>query len=179
MTIQQTYADWRAKLKEPDDSLFYYHPNLERILLGFAIFVLSSKPLIAKLGKAESLTLLHKYIPDLITAWIDEDEKAFETIWPLTMTVAEIYTRAAFAAADKYPSKQRQIKKLAIFYSNAAAIAGDMDETKANALLDDLSTDGNKIYSDKISAFGKDLLFLTNQYGMDIPPAKLVQLMRW
>ncbi|MCM1140483.1 MAG: hypothetical protein NC453_18090, partial [Muribaculum sp.] len=153
--------------------------NLERILLGFAIFVLSSKPLIAKLGKAECLTLLHRYIPDLITAWIDEDEKAFETMWPLTMTVAEIYTRAAFAAADEYPSKKRQIKKLAIFYGNAVAIAGDMEETKATALLDDLSTDGANLYSDKITAFGNDLLFLTNQYGMDIPAAKLAQLMGW
>lgn len=168
MTIEQTYNNWRVSLKEPDDSLFYYHPNLERILLGFAIFVLSSKPLMQKLGKAECLTLLHRYIPDLITAWIDEE--AFETMWPLTMTVAEIYTRAALAAADETPSKKRQIKKLAIFYSNAVAIAGDMDEAKATSLLDDLSTDGNQLYSDKITAFGNDLLFLTTQYGMDIPP---------
>lgn len=143
-TIEQTYNDWRAKLKEPDDSLFYYHPtNMERIFLGFAIFVLSSKPLTAKVGKAECLTLLHRYIPDLITSWTDEDEKTFETIWPLTMAVAEIYRRAALAAADEYPSKSRQIKKLAMSYGNAVAIAGDMTEEKATALLDDLSTDGN------------------------------------
>ena len=179
MTIKQIYANWRTTLKEPDDSLFYYHPNLERILLGFAIFVLSSKPLLQKLGKAECLTLLHKYIPDLITAWIDEDEKAFETMWPLTMTVAEIYTHAAFAAADEYPSKKRQIKKLAIFYGNAVAIAGDMEEAKATALLDNLSTDGSLLYSDKITAFGNQILFLTTQYGMDIPPAKLAQLIDW
>lgn len=89
------------------------------------------------------------------------------------MTVAEMYTRAAFAAADEYPSKQRQIKKLAIFYGNAVAIPGDMSEAKATALLDDLSTDRDQIYSGKITAFGNDLLFLTNQYGMDIPPSKL------
>lgn len=179
MTIEQTYNDWRAKLKEPDDSLFYYHPNMEHILLGFAIFVLSSKPILQKLGKAECLTLLHRYIPDLITAWIDEDEKAFETMWPLTMTVAEIYTRVAFAFADEYPSKSRQIKKLAIFYGNAVAIAGDMSEAKATDLLEDLSTDGTNLYSDKITDFGNDLLFQTTQYGMDIPPSKLAQLMGW
>lgn len=95
-------------------------------------------------------------------------------MWPLTLTVAEIYTRAALAAADESPSKKRQIN---IFYSNAVAIAGDMDETKANELLDDLSTDGNQLYSDKITAFGNRLIFLNTQYGMDIPPSKLSQLM--
>lgn len=45
MTPEQVYNQWRSTLKEPDDSLFYYHPSLERILLGFAIFVLSSRPL--------------------------------------------------------------------------------------------------------------------------------------
>lgn len=124
-TIEETYKNWRATLEDPDDSLFYYHPNLERILLGFAIFFLSSKSLLQKLGKAESLKLLHIYIPDLITAWIDEDDKGFEVMFPLTIKVGEIYTRAAFAA------------------------------------------------------FGFDLLFQTNQYGMDIPLAKLSQLMGW
>lgn len=97
-------------------------------------------------------------------------------MFPLTIKIGEIYTRAAFAVTDKYPSKARKIKKLAIFYGNAVAIAGDMEEAKANELLDDLSTDGANLYSDKITAFGSDLLFQTNQYGTDIPPTKLSQL---
>lgn len=73
-TPEQVYHKWKSSLRFPDDSLFYYHPTLERILLGLAIYVISSRSLILNLGKAKYLTLLHNYIPDLITAWINEDD---------------------------------------------------------------------------------------------------------
>ncbi|MCM1142957.1 MAG: hypothetical protein NC453_30705 [Muribaculum sp.] len=179
MTIEQTYNNWRASLKEPDDSLFFYHPNLERILLGLAIFEIASRPLFQKLGKAEALRILPIYIVGLISAWIDEDDESFETMFKATMPVAEAYVIGAQAFSKSYPSKERVIKRLAMFYANAVAIAGDMNEAKAIALLDDLSTDGNQLYSDKITGFGNDILFLTTQYGMDIPPTKLALLMGW
>lgn len=87
----EIYVKWRSSLKSPDDSLFYYHPDLERILLGLSIYDTSSRPLVKDLGKAESLRVLNIYITDLITAWIDEDEDAFRTMFDLTMTVAEAY----------------------------------------------------------------------------------------
>lgn len=90
-TPQQIYAEWRSSLKSPDDSLFYYHPDLERILLGLSIYAISSRQLVKDLGKAESLSLLNIYITDLITAWIDEDDDAFKTMFDMTMTVAEAY----------------------------------------------------------------------------------------
>lgn len=62
MTPDQGYNNWRSTVSKPDDSIFYYHPSLERILLGLAIYALSSKPLIQNLGKAKELTLLHIYI---------------------------------------------------------------------------------------------------------------------
>ena len=86
MTPEQVYSEWRSSLKSPDDSLFYYHPNLERILLGLSIYAISSRPLVKDLGKAESLRILNIYITDLITAWIDEDDDAFKTMFDMTMT---------------------------------------------------------------------------------------------
>ncbi|MCM1429796.1 MAG: hypothetical protein NC097_08400 [Clostridium sp.] len=123
------------------------------------------------------MRLLQIYVPDLITAWIDEDEKAFETMFPLTIGVVEGYSRMAFAAAEENPSKRKQLKRLAMFLGNAVAIAGDMNEKIADKLLDDLSTDGEQIYSDEIASFGNNLRLLTNRYGVDIPIPMLQSLM--
>jgi len=95
----------------------------------------------------------------------------------MVMTVAEGYTLAGRAMADQYPSRQKAIKRLTIFFGNAVACAGDMNSKIADELPDDLSTDGDKIYSDKIQVYGAKLLHLTTQYGIDIPPSKLTQLL--
>jgi hypothetical protein len=58
MTAEEVYTNWHSTLKKPNDSLFYYHPSLERILLGLAIFVLTPQPALSKLGKAEPLSSL-------------------------------------------------------------------------------------------------------------------------
>ena len=80
-TPEQIYSEWRSSLKSPDDSLFYYHPDLEQILLGLSIYAIASRPLVKDLGKAESLKILNIYITDLITAWIDEDDDSFKTMF--------------------------------------------------------------------------------------------------
>lgn len=104
-TSEEIYTDWRSSLKSPNDSIFYYHPSLERILLGLAIYALSSKTLIANLSSAKPLKLLHIYIHDLITAWIDEDNETFETMFNLTMTVAEAFIPASIEFERNLPPK--------------------------------------------------------------------------
>lgn len=71
-------------------------------------------------------------------------------MFELTVTVAEIYLPAVMAAEKKYPSKKRQLNKLAAFFSYAVATSGDMTPALAQSLLDDLSTDGHKLHSSKI-----------------------------
>lgn len=176
-TIEETYNQWRSSLKNPDDSLFYYHPSLERILLGFAIFVIASRPLFQKLGKAEALKLLQIYATGLVTAWIDEDDESFETMFKATMPVAEAYVIVGQSFAKEYPSKAKTIRAIQNVYGVSVSIAGDMSDEKADDLLDDLSTDGNQLYSDKITALSSNLLFLIRQYGIDIPPTRLLPLL--
>ena len=176
MTPEQVYSEWRSSLKTPDDSLFYYHPDLERILLGLSIYAISSHPLFKDLGKAESLRILNIYITDLITAWIDEDDDAFKTMFDLSMTVAEAYIPCLMAAEKEYPSKKRLIRKLGMLYANAVSAGGDMSPARAETLLDDLSTDGKQLHSSKIQQFGNSLLSLIRIYGMDIPPSALSHL---
>lgn len=178
-TPEQIYSEWRLSLKSPDDSLFYYHPDLERILLGLSIYAISSRPLVKDLGKAESLKILNIYITDLITAWIDEDDDSFKTMFGLTMTVAESYIPCLMAAEREYPSKKRQIRKLGMLYGNAVSAGGDMSAALAESLLDDLSTDGKQLHSSKIQQFGNSLLTLIRIHGMDIPPSALSRLNGW
>jgi hypothetical protein len=169
MSPDQTFAIWRSSLKSPDDSIFYYHPDLERILLGLSIFALSSRPLLRNLDKAEALGILNIYIPGLITAWIEEDEATFEQLLPMVMTVVEGYTQAAIDAEKKYPASKKAVRMMAYLLANASGAGGDMNNDLADELLDDLTTDGKKIYSDKIKAFGIHLLVLTKNHGIDIP----------
>jgi hypothetical protein len=46
-------------------------------------------------------------------------------------------------------------------------------------LLDDLSTDGYKIYSDKIDFFGTQLMSLVMKYGIDISLDKMCEVDGW
>lgn len=95
------------------------------------------------------------------------------------MTLSEGYMIAGKEMADKFPAKQKTIKQLTIFLGNAVANAEGMSPDKAEELLDDHSTDGEQIYSDKIQAFGNNLLHLTTQYGIDIPYPILTHLNGW
>lgn len=177
--FEQVYKEWRSSLKSPDDSIFYYHPDLERILLGLSIYTLSSEPLIQKLRNLEHLSVLNIYTTELITAWIDEDGDAFEKLFQLTMTVAEAYLIGWAAAGKSQPSKKKETIKLGNFFTYAVASGGDMNPKLAQSLLDDISTDSKKIYSPKIQEFGTKLLKLMQIYGPDIPPASLSSLNGW
>ena len=179
MTIEETYKNWRSTLKNPNDSIFYYHKSLDRILLGLAIFVISTRSLRARLGKAEMLGILHLQVPDLITYWIDGDNEGFKTLFPMVMTVAEAYVPTSIAAEKEYPSRKKAIRTMAYMLANASGAGGDMNQALADELLDDLETDGDAIYSDKIREYGERLLFLTQRYGIDIPINDFNRLNGW
>lgn len=174
-----TYNEWRSSLKDPDDSIFYYHSDLDRILLGLAIFSISSIPLVRNLGKLKSLTLLHIYTKDLITAWIDEDDDSFKSMFGLTITIAEAYFPCIIAAEKQYPSRKKLLRKLVELYGTAISAGGDMAPSLAEILIDDLSTDGEKLYSDKIKKYGEELLALVKVHGMNIPPSLMNRLNNW
>lgn len=169
MTIEETYQNWRSSLKKPDDSIFYYHKSLDRILLSLAIFVIASKPIVKKLGKAEMLGVLHLQVPDLITYWIDGDEEGFQTLFPMVMTVSEGLTRVARAAENRWPESKRAIRTLIYLLCHSCGAGGDMNDRLAESFLDDIETDGREIYCDKINKYGENLILLTRKYGMDIP----------
>ena len=176
---QEVYAEWRASLTQPKDSLFYFHKDLDRIILGLAIFVISTKSVLLKLGKAEMLGILHLQVPDLVTYWIDNDGEGFKTLFPMVMKVAEAYVPSAIAAEKRFPSNKKAIRNMVFMLGHACSCGGDMNDSLADELLDDLSTDDREIYSDKIRAFALKLQLLVKRYGMDIPVRELEHLNGW
>lgn len=65
---EELFKGWKESLKSPDDSIFYYHTELERVLLSLAIFTISSGLIFRKIGKDDPFSLLNTYITDFITA---------------------------------------------------------------------------------------------------------------
>lgn len=178
-TPEQIYKNWRDTLRNPDDSIFYYHPDLERILLGMAIFEIGSRPMFRNLGKAESLRLIPIYINDLITAWIDEDNDRFEKMWELLMPLMEMYPRLLFAAEREYPKQKKTLHKIANFCGGALACGGDMSPELAEILLDDLSTDGKTLDSSEIEKFATRLNDLLRFHGPEPSSHQLNRLNGW
>lgn len=80
------------------------------------------------------------------------------------------------AVEREYPSKKKQVRKLATLYVQAASAGGDMNQVLADTLLDDLTTDGKQLRSIKIRKFGDDLLHLIRLHGLNIPPSDLNRL---
>jgi hypothetical protein len=95
------------------------------------------------------------------------------------MTVAEAYLIGLAAAGKSQPLKKKETIKLGNILTYAVASGGAMNPKLAQSLLDDLFTDGKKIYSPKIQEFVTKLLKLMQIYGPDIPPAPLSSLNGW
>lgn len=176
---EELFKGWKESFRSPDDSIFYYHTELERVLLSLAIFTISSGPIFRKIGKDDPLSLLNTYITDLITAWIDEDDEAFEQMFQLTMPIADAYVNCVFATQEELPSKKEELLNLANFYSYAVACGGDMPQELADSLLDDLSTDGERLLSPKIKKLGTKILKLMQTHGHELLPLLINELNGW
>ena len=175
-TPEQIYRQWKQSLKHPDDSIFYYHPSLERIILGLSMYAIASRPYINKLGKAEALSICNRYINEMVTAWIDEETDSFEYLFTRLMTLSDAFPYASQAFADQHPGLKKVICNLQDTFCYWTAIAGDMSESKANELLDDISTDGQRIDSEKIALLIKRIQPIVISKGMNLTPWEGLQL---
>ncbi|MDD2954480.1 MAG: hypothetical protein PHC95_15245 [Parabacteroides sp.] len=168
MTTIEVYNQWRSSLNAPDDSIFYYHPSLDRIILGCAMYQIASRPLMSKLGKAESLTVINIYINDTITAWIDEDGEAFDSTFGGLMTLMQAFFISSQAMIKRYPAKKKIINLLQSTFAYWVPIAGDINEERADELLDSVETDGQRIFSDKISKLVERIQPIVAREGIDM-----------
>lgn len=182
-TPEQIFEAWRDTLTKPDDSIFYYHPSVERIILGLALYDIASRPYLRQLSEAEPLTLVNLYTNEMITAWIDETD-GFDYLFNSLVTFSEVFAPASMAYIDKHPALRKSITTLQYLFCFWTAVGGDMSSTLADRLLDDLATDGTRISSELISQLVKrfnpviisqgfdfdmfETLSLVEEYGLEI-----------
>ena len=172
---ERIYRQWKKTLRKPDDSIFYYHPSLERIILGLTMYAIASRPYISKLGKAESLTIYNFYINELVTEWIDETD-GFEYLFTTLMTLSDAFPYASQGFASQHPGLRKVICNLQYTFCYWTSVAGDMSQEKADELLDDISTDGKRIDSEKIAQLVKRIQPIVISKGMELSPAEGLRL---
>lgn len=172
---ERIYRQWKKTLRKPDDSIFYYHPSLERIILGLTMYAIASRPYLNKLGKAESLKVFNIYINEMVTAWIDETD-GFEYPFNTLMTLSDAFPYVTQAFSSQHPGLKKVIRDLQNTFCYWTSVAGDMSTEKADELLDDISTDGKRIDSEKIAQLVKRIQPIVVSRGLELDPMEGLQL---
>ena len=149
---KQQFAEMEQKLKEmwttEEDSLFYYHPSEDRIVLSHALFwtMTQLQFLKGKIRKQKFFLLIRQYQEEMLDAFLQDDDYFSDLLHYCNIMYEMLPTilMASQFRADK------EARKLAAIAMVAAGYAGDMDEEFANALLDDIDYSFNKVKCRKI-----------------------------
>jgi len=147
---KQTFAQMEQKLHESwsseEDSLFYYHPSEDRIVLSHALFWLMSQSLKGKIRQEKYLLLLRQYQEEMLDAFLQDTED-----FPAMLHYCNIiYEYLPMILMSSYLREEKDARKLAAISVVASGFGGDMDEELANALLDDMDFHYNKVKCRKI-----------------------------
>lgn len=112
----------------------------------------------------------------MITAWIDDDGENFDLVFNRLVTSMEAFNLASFAMQKKYSGKKKVINQLQYTFTFWVAVAGDIGEERANELLDDITTDGHRIESEKISMLVKMIQPTVLCDGFDLDMVRAMSL---
>lgn len=141
---KQMFEEMEEKLragKSPEDSLFYYHPSEDRIVLSHAIFWVMTQSLKGKIAKEKNVLLLRQFEEEMLDAYLTEYAYFPELLCYCNILILpHIYDFATDKAACK----------LATIAIVAAGYGGDMPEPLAYELLDDMDFHYNKVKCRKI-----------------------------
>ena len=134
----------------PDDSLFYYHPSEDHIVLSHALLWMMSAPVAAKLRDNRQLLLLRQYEEEMLVAYLTEDER-FTELLRYSNILCDIFPQTIPLYANDAKNK-KLIHRLMSTIVVACGYAGDLDTEEVYTLLDDLDFDSyGKVYSSKIA----------------------------
>ena len=178
MTLETIYNKWRETIKQPNDSIYYYHPSLDRIILGLSMYEIASRQYLTKTKKLETLTLYNIYINEMVTAWIDDSPEDFEFPFQMLMNLSEVYISNIKSLLKEHPGLKKPIHALLYSFLFWVAIAGDMSEARAEELLDDIATDGKRISSEEIREVIQRFQPFVLSKGLDLGPADAEEILR-
>ena len=151
-TRKQMFAQMEQRLHESwsseEDSLFYYHPSEDRIVLSHALFWVMTQPqfLKGKIRKEKFFLLLRQYQEEMLDAYLQDTED-----FPTMLHYCNIlYETLPMILNSSHLRGEKGTSKLAAISVVAAGYSGDMDEEFCNELLDDMDFHYNKVKCRKI-----------------------------
>ena len=149
---KQMFAQMEQRLHESwsseEDSLFYYHPSEDRIVLSHAMFWTMTQLQFfkSKLRKEKFFLLLRQYQEEMLDAFLQDDDYFSDLLHYCNI----LYEMLPTILGASHLTTEKDTPKLAAIALVAAGYAGDMDEELANELLDDMDYHFNKVKCRKI-----------------------------
>ena len=142
---KQMFAQMEQRLHESwsseEDSLFYYHPSEDKIVLSHAMYWTMTQPQFfkSKMRKEKFFLLLRQYEEEMLDAFLQDDDYFPELLHYCNI----LYEMLPIILGASHLKAEKDARKLAAIALVAAGYAGDMDEELANELLDDMDFDRN------------------------------------
>ena len=140
------------KLKEmwttEEDSLFYYHPSENRIVLSHALFWTMTQLQFfkSKMRKEKFFLLIRQYQEEMLDAFLQDDDYFSDLLHYCNI----MYEMLPTILGASHLRAEKDARKLAAIAMVAAGYAGDMPEELCNVLLDDIDYSFNKVKCRKI-----------------------------
>ena len=140
---KQMFAQMEQRLHESwsseEDSLFYFHPSEDRIVLSHAMFWTMTQLQFfkSKLRKEKFFLLLRQYQEEMLDAFLQDDDYFSDLLHYCNI----LYEMLPTILGASHLTSEKDTPKLAAISLVAAGYAGDMDEELANELLDDMDFD--------------------------------------
>ncbi len=137
---QRLHDTWSSE----EDSLFYYHPSEDRIVLSHALFWVMTQPqsLKGNIRKEKYFLLLRQYQEEMLDAYL-QDTEDFPTMLHYCNIIYE--TLPIILTGTHNLRTEKDARKLAATSIVAAGYGGDMPEELATILLDDIDYHYNKV----------------------------------
>ena len=132
---QRLHESWSSE----EDSLFYYHPSEDRIVLSHALFWTMTQLQFfkSKLRKEKFFLLLRQYQEEMLDAFLQDDDYFSDLLHYCNI----LYEMLPTILGASHLTSEKDTPKLAAISLVAAGYAGDMPEELANELLDDMDFD--------------------------------------
>jgi len=149
---KKKFAEMEERLKElhpkEEDSMFYYHPSEDRIVLSHAMFwtMTQLQFLKGKIRKQKFFLLIRQYQEEMLDAFLQDDDYFSDLLHYCNL----MYDMLPTILMSSYLRTDKDARRLAAIAVVAAGYAGDMDEDLANELLDDMDFVNNKVKCRKI-----------------------------
>lgn len=155
---QRLHESWSSE----EDSLFYYHPSEDCIVLSHALFWVMTQPqsLKGSIRKEKYFLLLRQYQEEMLDAYL-QDTEDFPTMLHYCNIIYE--TLPIILTGVHNLRTEKDARKLAATSIVAAGFGGDMDEELANELLDDMDFLYNKVKCRKIEQMLPQLMKMVEE----------------